>query len=181
MLGISENRYTRYERGEAEPDVELMRLICDKLGVTPNELFGWGGEGDAGETSAHRAVGGFAEVAGTAHRGGWDEEMGGAPSSARDTMAASEIAAWRLAGELEKARLGQAGSAGATEGLGALQATAELFLKLRQDPLATVAQVLRSADLAALDHDQQTHLSREIERFLTALGATSSGANMRVG
>lgn len=41
-LGIDENRYTRYERAEVEPDLALIRHICEVLGVTPNELLGPG-------------------------------------------------------------------------------------------------------------------------------------------
>ena len=39
-LSIHENRYTRYERAEVEPDLELLVRICGTLGVTPNELLG---------------------------------------------------------------------------------------------------------------------------------------------
>ena len=40
-LGIDENRYTRYERAEAEPDLTLIHKICETLRVTPDELFGF--------------------------------------------------------------------------------------------------------------------------------------------
>ena len=40
-LGIDENRYTRYERAEAEPDLALIHKICETLRVTPDELFGF--------------------------------------------------------------------------------------------------------------------------------------------
>ena len=39
-LSIDENRYTRYERAEVEPDLELLMRICDALDVTPNDLLG---------------------------------------------------------------------------------------------------------------------------------------------
>ena len=42
-LGIEENRYTRYERGETEPDVTLIQKICQTLRITPDELFGYEG------------------------------------------------------------------------------------------------------------------------------------------
>lgn len=38
-LGIDENRYTRYERAEVEPDLELLMKICSVLGVRPNDLL----------------------------------------------------------------------------------------------------------------------------------------------
>lgn len=39
-LSIDENRYTRYERAEVEPDLSLIRRICEALNITPNELLG---------------------------------------------------------------------------------------------------------------------------------------------
>lgn len=41
-LGIDENRYTRYERAEVEPDLELLMRICRVLGASPNDLLGGG-------------------------------------------------------------------------------------------------------------------------------------------
>ncbi|MGI9478475.1 MAG: helix-turn-helix domain-containing protein [Hyphomicrobiaceae bacterium] len=38
-LEIDENRYTRYERAEVEPDLRLMMRICSLLGATPNDLL----------------------------------------------------------------------------------------------------------------------------------------------
>ena len=38
-LDIDENRYTRYERAEVEPDLQLLMKICGLLGATPNDLL----------------------------------------------------------------------------------------------------------------------------------------------
>lgn len=38
-LEIDENRYTRYERAEVEPDLRLLMRICTLLGATPNDLL----------------------------------------------------------------------------------------------------------------------------------------------
>jgi transcriptional regulator with XRE-family HTH domain len=38
-LGIHENRYTRYERAEVEPNLTLIHKICGTLRVLPNDLF----------------------------------------------------------------------------------------------------------------------------------------------
>jgi transcriptional regulator with XRE-family HTH domain len=42
-LDIEENRYTRYERAEAEPSFTLIHRICVTLQVSPNDLFGFTG------------------------------------------------------------------------------------------------------------------------------------------
>ena len=41
-LGIEENRYTRYERAEVEPNLTLIHKMCETLRVSPNELLGFG-------------------------------------------------------------------------------------------------------------------------------------------
>jgi len=38
-LGIEENRYTRYERAEVEPNLTLINRICQVLAISPNELL----------------------------------------------------------------------------------------------------------------------------------------------
>ena len=38
-LGIDENRYTRYERAEVEPDLQLLLRMCELLRATPNDLL----------------------------------------------------------------------------------------------------------------------------------------------
>ena len=40
MLGIDENRYTRYERGEVEVSVGQLKVMCALLGVSADELLG---------------------------------------------------------------------------------------------------------------------------------------------
>jgi transcriptional regulator with XRE-family HTH domain len=39
VLGIEENRYTRYERAEVEPSLTLIHRICQTLQVSPNDLL----------------------------------------------------------------------------------------------------------------------------------------------
>jgi transcriptional regulator with XRE-family HTH domain len=40
VLGIKENRYTRYERAEVEPNLALIHKMCETLRVSPNDLLG---------------------------------------------------------------------------------------------------------------------------------------------
>ena len=42
-IGIDENRYTRYERAEVEPDLTLLTVLAATLRTTPNELLGIAG------------------------------------------------------------------------------------------------------------------------------------------
>ncbi len=169
-LGISENRYTRYERGEAEPDFALLRTICEKLGATPNELFGWS------EAPARRA---FTERDGpvVARAPGFAEEQpsplepppdsAGAPPTSLPP--AAEMAAWRLASAFGGTGFGDHGASAQPAPLAPLRLTADIFLRLRQYPLATVARLLREMDYAALPPERQAMLSKEIEAFVRAL------------
>jgi transcriptional regulator with XRE-family HTH domain len=38
-LGVEENRYTRWERAETEPDFTHIMRICQVLKITTDELF----------------------------------------------------------------------------------------------------------------------------------------------
>ena len=40
-LHKTKNVISNWERGENNPDVESIEIICNMLDVTPNQLFGW--------------------------------------------------------------------------------------------------------------------------------------------
>jgi transcriptional regulator with XRE-family HTH domain len=42
VLGMHENRYTRYERGEVEPNIRTILSICAALDTNPSHLLGYG-------------------------------------------------------------------------------------------------------------------------------------------
>lgn len=39
VLGVEPHRYRKYERGEAEPNFEVLTRLCELLSVTPNHLL----------------------------------------------------------------------------------------------------------------------------------------------
>ena len=41
MLGKYQPDYSEYETGKIELDYEKIAFLCDKLDITPNDLFGW--------------------------------------------------------------------------------------------------------------------------------------------
>ena len=51
-IGIEENRYTRYERAEVEPDLTLIERMCKALRVTPDDLLGFSQDGGLGPQRA---------------------------------------------------------------------------------------------------------------------------------
>lgn len=42
VLGVEPHTYRHYERGEREPNLELLARICEILSVTPNDLLPFG-------------------------------------------------------------------------------------------------------------------------------------------
>lgn len=40
-IGKSKNVISNWERGDNSPDIECIEKICNIMGVTPNQLFGW--------------------------------------------------------------------------------------------------------------------------------------------
>jgi transcriptional regulator with XRE-family HTH domain len=91
-LEIDENRYTRYERAEVEPDLQLLMRICGLLDATPNDLLC----DTIGMSPIEMEMPfGFAERAG----GGYQTGAAPTPSSADATRQdeAFKAAAWELA------------------------------------------------------------------------------------
>lgn len=123
-IGIGENRYTRYERGEAEPNIELIYKICDVLKAAPNDLFGIG-EARAASRSDPGQRPGFAEL-----------PQAGPPLSTPSQDRQS--AGWHLSRELALLEMGE-GSGSPTE---QLKATAAIFLELDRSPFHVIARVL---------------------------------------
>ena len=41
MLGKYQPDYSEYETGKIELDYEKILFLCEKLDITPNDLFGW--------------------------------------------------------------------------------------------------------------------------------------------
>ena len=61
-LDIHENRYTRYERAEVEPDLELLVKFCSILQITPNDLLSETIEMASEPASAAMAASGFTRL-----------------------------------------------------------------------------------------------------------------------
>lgn len=171
-LGISENRYTRYERGGAEPEFDLILQICDVLGVTPNELFAF--EAPSTAAGASQPSPGFSETE------TWPEESAAGERSARaqahgaDESTSVPSAAlhpadrlgWRLAEQIARAQIGDQDRSRPLE---ELRRAGELFVELRSEPFGAVARMLADPALAHQSEKAKTKLGREIKRYLRAV------------
>jgi transcriptional regulator with XRE-family HTH domain len=156
-LGIQENTYTRYERGQSEPSFKLLRRMMQEFRITPNELFsdepllsvpGPPGFSEGDATGAPALTGAApAEFAFQERRAGDDPQT----------------VAWRLAREF--ARLKR------TDGkdedpLAELARASTLFLELEREPYRTIARLLAEPSLASLPKVRQARLSRDVDLLL---------------
>jgi transcriptional regulator with XRE-family HTH domain len=159
-LGIEENRYTRYERAEVEPNLTLIYEICQKLSVTPNELLGFAEP--AGEDATAVRVRPAAEsAAAPAAESAAAEAAAGARSSGQ-----LSALAWQLASEAAhgKAALGDTAAA-AADPLRLVRETGQIYSRLEGDPFGTVADIVNDPALKDLGPERKIKLAALIEAY----------------
>jgi transcriptional regulator with XRE-family HTH domain len=151
-LGIDENRYTRYERAEVEPDLGLIQQICETLRLTPNDLFG---PPFGGGARVPAAAPGFSEP--------------GLQPTEADDRAHRDTVAWHLAcavAELQSHEQDPA-LANATP-LATLQRAARLFADLERRPFAALSEILLLPSLLGASQRDAQHVGELIEGFTRA-------------
>lgn len=147
-LGIEENRYTRYERAEVEPNLTLIHKMCETLQVSPNELLGFA------EYAGAALVPAFSEDAPTEHLRTDD-------SAARRV----QLHAWRLASDVVAIRSRHRGKSKAADPLAVTRDTGKLFSKLQSDPFGTVAEIAADEALKDLEPARKADLAQAIAAF----------------
>lgn len=165
-LGIDENRYTRYERAEVEPDLDLLVRIAEVLAVTPNDLLGvlaeaqaFAGFHDGPSTSSFGLTEGLpAPSAGAALRVSRERQ--------RAMWALSRELSLTLDGDRLDSYLGL--HVTATECLGQMQRATKICTKLHADTLETLSALSTMPEIVALPADLQERLSKLMDRVMTA-------------
>lgn len=162
-LGIDENRYTRYERAEVEPDLALIRRICTVLGVTPSELLGTGDEHESEARIGDR----FTDA-------GHGRSASGRPGDGVNGSSrgvAVEAAAWKLACAVAEARI--ATRADHADGDGAanllLSTASPVYQRLRHAPFETIAELAADRDLAGASPGAAAGILSAIDGLVKAL------------
>lgn len=162
-LEIDENRYTRYERAEVEPDIKLIQQICETLDLSPNDLLGT--PPSAANVSAvmfppaRQAPSGFAERAPS-------------PLSvlADDDRLLRDKTAWLLACAVANLQASATDAASeSTSRLATLRQAARLFADLERRPYAAVTDILLLPAIAQAPA-QEAH---RIEALIEALTDTA--------
>jgi transcriptional regulator with XRE-family HTH domain len=163
QLDIDENRYTRYERAEVEPDLTLFCRICGALGVTANDLLcfnegpasGWA---PAGNQESSVSVSGFHEpdVAAT--------EV--APR--RSGRLRQDSIAWRLAAAI--AAVHQS-TDDYNDGFALIQRTSAIFSRLQAAPFDVIASLTTDRQIASAPPDAKEALKSLIDQLIADIGA----------
>lgn len=143
-LEIDENRYTRYERAEVEPDLSLIAKICRVLNVSPNDLLDF--------TPHPQSTSGLAEAAVPAGDG-----MHGALSPWR-------ALAWQLADELAKLDASQA-----THAFDRLARVSKIFHEIDADAFNFVAQMTATPRFSTIDGTAVARIGELAEQLVSAL------------
>jgi transcriptional regulator with XRE-family HTH domain len=164
VLGIDENRYTRYERAEVEPNLQLIVRICGELHTSPNTLLGFEA-GGAGPDRAQQPPG-FAEGASQA---GFEAASGHGRSAQPPSPDAQtpDAAYWHVA-ELV-ADLMLADTAAPSSDLQRLSAASQVFTRIKADPFGFAAEVVNDPAVKQAPAGHQDQLA---ERLSAAIQLT---------
>lgn len=161
-LEIDENRYTRYERAEVEPDLNLLQHMCRLLGVTPNELL-------LGVGSAQPVA--LSEV-----------QRPAAAGAAAEGTVLFEALAWRLAAAAVTAGIGLDGAqhsngaarpvASVSPTLPKLHRTTALYRRLVSQPMATMSAIAGDDGLTRADANVALQIHDLCAKLADALSNT---------
>jgi transcriptional regulator with XRE-family HTH domain len=159
-LGIEENRYTRYERAEVEPNLTLIHKMCETLRVSPNELLGFS---EPRQERPFEPAPGLAESTPSeiAHTPRRDAARSGA-----DPVSAL---AWRLAGEMTAIRQEQTGKKAPGDALETMRETGALFRSLLARPFDTATELASDPVLERVDGKRRAALARLIRSFTNSI------------
>ena len=163
-LGIDENRYTRYERGEVEPNLELLMRMCELLNATPNDLlcdFVGHPEGELAQGFVEEETHYREDVEGTRAGGGQGD------ADARHSGSKLRATAWLLASEI--AGVAETSERAEATPLDRLRRTSGLFDDLLGDPFAVLRSISSDLSQREIDLESQQRITRLIEAFANAL------------
>lgn len=171
-LDIPENRYTRYERGAVEPDIDLIYKICKVLAVTPNELFGVeAGQGvAAGFASERQAELTPAPPAPQKLVDTVKAEPPPTPGKAppkSGTATPQSAAIWQLAETVAGIRRGANGSPATP--LAEVTETARWYTDLASEPYGALARIGTDPAIASLSSSKSAELAELITAFVEQL------------
>jgi transcriptional regulator with XRE-family HTH domain len=174
-LGIDENRYTRYERAEVEPDLDLIRRMCTVIGVTPNDLLG----SDAGDQT-HEPPQASTSISDSRRAHSRSADSGAKPADIARAVAV-DLAAWKLACAVADAQLRneppcaceadspEASARTPPASMSLLEVASALYRKLRKRPIETIAEFSSNPAITATSTAASARVLAAIDDLLAVL------------
>jgi transcriptional regulator with XRE-family HTH domain len=165
-LGIDENRYTRYERAEVEPDLTMLMRICSTLEISPNDLFGIA-ESRAPVLSGFGESSRNEDAAAAGNRSRTASPKAARPADRRHALA------WQLARELAQIETEAEPSRRNGTTLQTVQRTSRLFKEIEADPFAFVARRVETPPLTTLEPKEQARIVALMERLIEVVNRST--------
>lgn len=165
-LGIPENRYTRYERGDSEPDLEDLYLFFEHLPASPNELFGVEG----GKPTLKQPPG-FASGPQEPLTLTPDAPHGSiSPLDEQPRRSDADAAAWTLATTVIRHKRPDKTATHDHLTLAELRETGMLFKVLCNDPYETVTRLVTTPDIERMTDAAVRDIEQAIAQYMRSLG-----------
>ena len=160
-LGIDENRYTRYERAEVEPDLSLLIKICALLRASPNDLLIPSGFDDSQRAYTTEPT---------------TELTSSKPNGLSHTPPATDplrrrAIAWQLASELVGCGAVAINSAAAAAPMARLQLTNSLSAELDSDAFGTIGRILDDARMKTVAAPAVEKITGLVDELIAAIAA----------
>lgn len=161
-LGIHENRYTRYERAEVEPDLGLLMKICSVLKITPNDLLCETIGLNTQPTTSYLGPQGFEEEPAT--------QITRQPAPARPDPETYgfQAAAWELASELAQVAESRA-ALGEPEPARVIETAGRLYQRLESNPFSVMAELGTIVPISDASLETQKRVARCINAVAASL------------
>ncbi len=158
-LDIHENRYTRYERAEVEPDLELLVKFCSVLHITPNDLLSETIELASEPASAAIAASGFTE----AKQAAFSAESDNKDQQSANRFAAEVMALSTLLAEISLEHQGITPPTPAD----AMRLSSELYQQIMDNPFSVLPTIGTQIPIHAADLSKQSQVAAQIKAILS--------------
>ena len=158
-LEIHENRYTRYERAEVEPDLELLVKFCSILKITPNDLLSETIEMASEPASAAMEASGFTE----SNQTSFNSETAREPDDLTANRFAAEVMA--LSTLLAEISLKHQ-SAEAPTPADTMKMSGDLFKQIMDNPFSVLPDIGSRIPIHAADLNKQAQVAEQIQKIL---------------
>jgi transcriptional regulator with XRE-family HTH domain len=166
-LGIDENRYTRYERAEVEPDLSLLLKICGLLRASPNDLLVPAGFDDQQSLYQAEPISPAGPAALPPRAQASTAPAAAAPADPQRRRAIM----WQLASEVTSARdtVAHAGRTTPQPPLARMQRINRLFGEIEADAFGTIGRFSEDPGLKTIAGSDAQQIARLVEELITAI------------